>query len=215
MEKRTLCPRKEAGLGSGKGLEYCVAAHAEQNAISQAARLGIKIKNCSMFVVGGVPCKSCAVSIINSGIRIVYFWSDDNTYDGIAEEIFRESGVALHRLKFDDNKNLFYVPMYDTLMNNDVPLAEKITSYVQMCELVLKRSKCLSRKVGSVIVNDDCIVSTGFNGPARGASHCDVRTYGVPKKIVEEADKKPCGWCNGTGYYLGDGNEIIIGIREE
>jgi deoxycytidylate deaminase len=43
----------------------------------------------------------------------------------------------------------------------------------------------MSRKVGAVIVVDDCILSTGYNGPARGSSHCDIRIYGIPEiKVI-------------------------------
>jgi len=46
--------------------------------------------------------------------------------------------------------------------------------YLDIAKAVSKRSPCLKRKVGAVIVKDDCIVSTGYNGPPRGESHCDV-----------------------------------------
>lgn len=44
-----------------------------------------------------------------------------------------------------------------------------------MIELVDQSSKCLSRRVGVVLLKNDCIVSTGYNGPPRGTPHCDVR----------------------------------------
>jgi len=46
--------------------------------------------------------------------------------------------------------------------------------YLNIAKAVSERSPCLKRKVGAVIVKDDCIVSTGYNGPARGDPHCDV-----------------------------------------
>jgi dCMP deaminase len=37
------------------------------------------------------------------------------------------------------------------------------------------RSTCIRRKIGAVIVNSSKeIISTGYNGPVRGAPHCDV-----------------------------------------
>jgi deoxycytidylate deaminase len=188
--RRVDCPRKQGGFKSGEGLEFCVAAHAEANAIAQAARLGVRVKDASMIVSGGIPCKNCAVLMINAGIRIVYASDASVTYDGIAEEIMKEAGLNLFKLGYDKDYGLFYVPVYDHLQKNDIKLAEKLTYYVSMCELISKRSKCMSRKVGAVIVVDDCILSTGYNGPARGASHCDIRQYGTPNIKVTCSD---CG----------------------
>lgn len=39
--------------------------------------------------------------------------------------------------------------------------------------LVAKRSSCLSRGVGAVIVKDHNPISFGYNGPASGVSHCE------------------------------------------
>jgi len=33
-------------------------------------------------------------------------------------------------------------------------------------------SKCLSRSIGAVIVRDNTIIATGYNGPPRGVPHC-------------------------------------------
>ena len=45
--------------------------------------------------------------------------------------------------------------------------------FMQMAELTAKRSTCLRRHVGAVIVRDKHIVATGYNGAPRGLSHCD------------------------------------------
>lgn len=47
--------------------------------------------------------------------------------------------------------------------------------FYEMCKAVAKNSKCLSRQIGSVLVRDKLIVSTGYNGPPRGLPHCGVR----------------------------------------
>jgi len=46
--------------------------------------------------------------------------------------------------------------------------------YLDIAKAVSERSPCLKLHVGAVIVKDDCIVSTGYNGPARGIPHCNV-----------------------------------------
>ena len=44
--------------------------------------------------------------------------------------------------------------------------------YVGIAEAVSKRSTCIRRQYGAVIVNNDVIVSTGYNGSARGEINC-------------------------------------------
>jgi dCMP deaminase len=41
-----------------------------------------------------------------------------------------------------------------------------------ICSAISTKSPCLSRQIGAILVRDKSIVSTGFNGPARGIPHC-------------------------------------------
>ncbi len=45
--------------------------------------------------------------------------------------------------------------------------------FMEMAELVAKRSTCLRRNVGAVVVQDRRIVATGYNGAPVGLAHCD------------------------------------------
>ena len=44
--------------------------------------------------------------------------------------------------------------------------------YIGIAKAVSTRSTCFRRHYGAVIVNNDEIISTGYNGPPRGESHC-------------------------------------------
>ena len=44
--------------------------------------------------------------------------------------------------------------------------------YLNIAEAVLARSPCLRRKYGAVIVKDDEIIATGYNGSPRGSVNC-------------------------------------------
>ena len=44
--------------------------------------------------------------------------------------------------------------------------------YLGIAEAVAQRSTCLRRQYGAVIVKDDQIISTGYNGSARGEENC-------------------------------------------
>jgi len=45
--------------------------------------------------------------------------------------------------------------------------------FMKIALLVATRSTCTRRHVGAVIVRDNHILSTGYNGPPKGAKHCD------------------------------------------
>ena len=44
--------------------------------------------------------------------------------------------------------------------------------FMEMAELVAKRSTCIRRNVGAVVVQDRRIVATGYNGAPKGLAHC-------------------------------------------
>lgn len=45
--------------------------------------------------------------------------------------------------------------------------------FMTIAELVSKRSTCLRRQVGCILVKDKRILSTGYNGAPSGISHCE------------------------------------------
>ena len=44
--------------------------------------------------------------------------------------------------------------------------------YLDIADAVLERSTCLRRKYGAIIVRNDEIISTGYNGAPRGRRNC-------------------------------------------
>lgn len=44
--------------------------------------------------------------------------------------------------------------------------------YIQVTKAVASRSTCIRRQYGAVIVNNDVIISTGYNGSPRGDANC-------------------------------------------
>lgn len=65
--------------------------------------------------------------------------------------------------------------------------------YLNIAETVLTRSTCLRRKYGAVIVNNDEIISTGYNGAPRGeqncidCGYCYREEHNIPKGQMYEA----------------------------
>lgn len=48
----------------------------------------------------------------------------------------------------------------------------KIDTYLNVAETFAYRSTCIKRKYGAVIVKNDAVVSTGYNGSPRGYENC-------------------------------------------
>lgn len=95
--ERGSCLRKDLNIESGTRHEVCYAVHAEQNAIIQAAKIGVSVDGATLYCTHQ-PCTICAKMIINSGIvRVVY----KNGYpDDFSKKLFEESGLIVER--YDD-----------------------------------------------------------------------------------------------------------------
>lgn len=89
------CLRRIKEIPSGTCQEICYAVHAEQNAICQAAKLGISVQGATLYCTHQ-PCVICAKMIINSGIsKVIYKYGYP---DNFSLELFKESGVELLRM---------------------------------------------------------------------------------------------------------------------
>lgn len=45
-------------------------------------------------------------------------------------------------------------------------------TFLEICDVVRKRSTCIRRAVGAVLVKDGQVLATGYNGAPRGSPHC-------------------------------------------
>lgn len=92
--ERGECLREKMGIPSGTKQELCYATHAEQNAIIQAARLGVSIDGATLYCTHQ-PCAICAKMIVNAGIaRVVY---NEGYPDAFAVEMLKEGSVKLEK----------------------------------------------------------------------------------------------------------------------
>lgn len=60
---------------------------------------------------------------------------------------------------------------------------DKINYYLDIAEVVSERGTCLRRRFGSVIVNKDEIVSTGYAGAPRGRKNCSDLGFCMRNKL--------------------------------
>ena len=52
--------------------KYLWIEHSERNAIYNAARIGVSLKDSTIYMTSGAPCMDCSRAIINSGIKNIY-----------------------------------------------------------------------------------------------------------------------------------------------
>lgn len=88
---------------------------------------------------------------------------------------------------------------------------DKTNYYLDIAQTVLERSTCRRRHYGAIIVRNDEIVSTGYNGAPRGRINCNELGY-----CVREQLKIP----SGERYELcrsvhAEANAIISASRSE
>lgn len=61
---------------------------------------------------------------------------------------------------------------------------DKENYYLDIAQTVMERSTCLRRKFGAIIVQNDEIISTGYNGAPRGRSNCSDLGYCLREKLA-------------------------------
>ena len=65
--------------------------------------------------------------------------------------------------------------------------------FIEVAKIVAKRSTCLRRQVGAVLVKEKRILSTGYNGAPSGMPHCNLeRCYRSRKQISSGKDLDYC-----------------------
>ena len=89
---------------------------------------------------------------------------------------------------------------------------DKINYYLDIAETVASRSTCLRKKYGTVIVNKDQIVSTGYNGAPRGRKNCCDIGICTKKKLLPQERHGGYDACRSVHS---EQNAIISAARSE
>ncbi|RKX68955.1 cytidine deaminase [candidate division TA06 bacterium] len=91
------CIRDRMGIASGQRQELSRAVHAEQNAIIQAAKMGISIEGSTLYVTNH-PCVICTKMLINAGVQKIIF--KDGYPDELSKQMLEEGAIEVE--KFSD-----------------------------------------------------------------------------------------------------------------
>lgn len=84
--------------------KYPIIVHAEENAVAQAARIGVSLKGCTAFLWPLPPCSKCARLLIQAGVSAVVYqlrdiperWRDDVQR---ARDLLLEAGVLVRAVE--------------------------------------------------------------------------------------------------------------------
>lgn len=110
-----------------------LVVHAEMNAVLNAARFGVQLKGCTMYVVatdqsgmvwGGPPCTRCTVEVIQSGIFTIVSYPKKSAPSrwqnslAVAEGLLEEAGVKFVEVPVPEPQYKFLIPDFLELMND-------------------------------------------------------------------------------------------------
>ncbi len=96
--------------------------------------------------------------------------------------------------------------------------------FLNICNEVASNSKCFSRKIGAILVRDNIIISTGYNGPARNIPDCYERILNdknLRKTLealnIDVKDESIAGICPRRllQYKSGEGLEVCPAVHAE
>jgi dCMP deaminase len=130
--------------------------------------------------------------------------SDIDRYPGETEDILKkiqESGIE--DTKYDIEQLGGMTPVTDKRITKD-------EYYLGIAAAVAKRSTCLKRRYGAVIVKNDEIIATGYNGNPRGMYNC--QDIGECKRIHKPHNSGDYSDCNAVHA---EQNAMISASRSE
>lgn len=74
------------------------------------------------------------------------------------------------------------------------------TYFMHIAKVVGEKSHCYSRQIGSVLVKNNRIIATGYNGPPSGVAHCETRNPNnekeCPRRLKGFKSGEGLEWCN-------------------
>lgn len=87
--------------------------------------------------------------------------------------------------------------------------------FYNIAQTVARNSKCYSRKIGAILVRENAIVSTGYNGPPRRIPQCDTRDIYINNNLIYS--KLNDGVCprRSLGHLSGQFLDICIAAHAE
>lgn len=174
--------------------------------------------------------------IFSIALRIIIASGSDDVYNLISTDRNIEAEVASKYFKvpprkvtqemIDEIKKVSITNEDLSYSITDPPVNSWDEYFYSVCRQVARNSKCLSRRIGAVLVKDKSIVSTGYNGPPRGVPRCDmqwktnktfINKYGHILKSKGITIEDALGKCprKVLGCKSGEGLDICVATHSE
>lgn len=88
-------------------LKYLWTVHAEMNAMANAARRGVPLKDCEVLIVNNIICARCCGPLLQAGVRAIYCANPD-IYNLSHQRLLEEYAVALQMMHERNVNHLTY-----------------------------------------------------------------------------------------------------------
>lgn len=189
--------------------------YALTNIIKTSSVCGYTYRQCHEETRKKIPSIIIPDSVVAAMVRVIY--------DARAKrDIYKE--VAAY--KYQVSEDMVTDDMVEKIKNTGLsgytvdedPVKSWDEYYYNICRQVARNSKCLSRRIGAILVRDKRIIASGYNGPAAGIPRCDVRCH-VDQKFKEKYDCSLIeeGVCprRSLGFKSGEGLEICVAVHAE
>ena len=123
--------------------------------------------------MNGIVCSICKKPL-NKNYDILVNDNDNNELSLVMHDVKQISGYIVCDECYNNYNKLKEVVDMNI---NDSLRPTKIEYYLNIAKEVSTRSTCLRRKYGSILVKDDVIIATGYNGSPRGTMNCNDLGY--------------------------------------
>lgn len=160
------------------------------NIIKAATTVNMKYEECHDLIVSKIISRfpsddDIDLFILSLTMRVLIAMGDESISNLICKprDINREAAAKYFRVPTESVTEEMVeevIALSDSFMKQSYSCEEPVTKswdkcFYNICCQVARNSKCLSRKIGAVLVWDKGIISTGYNGPPRGVPRCDTR----------------------------------------
>lgn len=117
-----------------------------------------------------IKCLLCNDIIEGDGKgNLIYCKCKQSSIDQNEYGLTRINGIE-HIIEVDENGNeIFYTFKDEEKLPSRI---DKINYYLDIAETTSERATCLKRRYGSIIVKNDSLIASGFNGSPRGMQSC-------------------------------------------
>lgn len=91
--------------------------------------------------------------------------------------------------------NLFISELHFDVEEDEIQQSQRLSwdeYFIEILKIVSQRSSCLSRQVGAVIVKDNRILATGYNGSPSGVQSCYEKGYCIRKNSKSGENLNMC-----------------------